>query len=332
MLFSRPRAGRGVLCYFFMVVCQVSFGGGFIWAAEAITVSQSSDVGITLGQWHASAKDKHGATIEHDLNNLSHTGAAAVQINVPKTSSVDFYEYYQDIKGVTPGELYEISAWIKTKDVAGGVGAYMGLGAISPQPPYERTVTGEAERISGTSDWTKVTGVLLIPEKINTLRLIILVHGTGKAWFDDFQLRKIETFQGVQAGDKVAIEVTNEVTTSQFIGFGYEDDSFFHTDENFRHGITQEDIELRENRISELAPSVIATIFWWDAISPTRNLNEITYDAELFKALVRTLQVHQNTGRKVFFGGVHWGWAKEHFAYNEKNVEKGAKIYADTIN
>jgi len=138
----------------------------------------------------------------------------------------------------------------------------------------------------------------------------------------------------VEAVKSIDVQVTNHKTVpaEQFIGFGLEDDCFFFLDDNFRHGITDADVELREHRIAELDPKAIATLFWWLSMSPNRTLDEITYDTELMRLFYRILDVHQAAGREVIMADIfHWGWPMETFPYNEKDIERGAKTYIDLL-
>jgi hypothetical protein len=299
--------------------------------ADANGAKQSTGVFELLDGWNANISADDKASVAFGVSSVSRSGKGSITIQVDPNIPVGaFYELYKDIRDVKPGEVYQMTAWIKTDNQADGAGAFMGIGALEPNYPYHRFVSGDSERLTKTSDWTKVSCVLFVPENVHTIRQIILIGGSGQAYFDEIELKKIDTLESVDR-QTVAVEVTKEVTTDDFIGFGYEDDAFFYTDENFRHGITEQDIKLRNDRIVELAPGVIATLFWWDAISPTHDVNHITYDTELMRAMIRTLRPHQEAGRKVFMGDVHWGWTKDNFTYNEKNVERGAKAYADVI-
>ena len=294
-------------------------------------VKGSTDAAESLRGWNVNLPTDAQGRVIFGVSNVSRTGGSSLTIQVDPNSPVGgFYEFYKDVNDVKPGDVYEMTAWIKTENQINGAGAYMGIGALEPNYPYHRFVSGESERLLGTSDWTQARCVLFVPKNVHTIRQIILISGTGQAYFDDIEFKKIKTLQAADS-DKVSVEVTNEVTTDEFIGFGYEDDAFFYTDENFRHGITEQDVKLRSDRIADLSPGVIATLFWWDTISPTHDVNAITYDTELMRALIRTLRPHQEAGRQVFMGDVHWGWTKDNFAYNQKNVERGAKAYADVV-
>jgi len=288
-----------------------------------------------LDNWEPYIPEMAKGKVVYGVSTVAHSGAVSATINVATNAPANFYQFFRNIENVKPGEFYELSMWIKTENVANGVGAFMGIGALAPNPPYNRIFSSDSERVTKNTDWTRVTAPILVPDGVHSLRILILLNGTGQAWFDDIQLKKLDTFQEIKEDELISINVTDKVTTKQFIGFGYEDDAFFFNDENqLTNGaqyMSQKDLKLRADRIEELAPSVIATLFWWDAISPSRDVNKISYNTRKMRDLIKTLEVHQKAGAKVFMGDVHWGWDKENFTYNEKNVEKGAKEYANLL-
>jgi len=279
-------------------------------------------------QWKVVSSGPAGKGVEHRTLPVRSSREKALEIRVPKTCPVSFYQYVRDIQGVVPGEEIEFTGQARVENVSGGVGAFLSIGALGTEAPVQRIVANDSERLTGTGDWTQVCCALVVPESSHTLRLLLLLHGRGAAVFKDLRLRYLRRWNPLNQ-PRVRVTLTPEVTTPEYLGFGVEDDCFFFTDENFRHGITPEDIALRNKRITELAPSVIATLFWWNAFCPTHDLTRTTYDTELMRALVQTLAVHQEAGRKVFFSDAHWGWSKKEFPYSPENLEKGVAAYVD---
>ena len=288
-----------------------------------------------LQMWKTGMPDVKTGSAILGVSSTAKNGDVSLVIDVSTNAPLSFYQFYSDVTNISAGELYEMSAWVKTENLHGGVGAFMGVGAMNPNPPYNRLFSSDSERVNGNSDWTKITAAIIVPKDIKKLRMILLLNGRGKAYFNDVKLTKINKFPAVENGETISVNVTDKITTKQFIGFGYEDDAFFFNDENQKTNgaqfLSAADLKLRDDRIKELAPSVIATLFWWDAISPSRDINKITYNTRKMEDFIKMLQVHQKAGRKVFMGDVHWGWNKNNFPYNEKNVEKGAREYANLI-
>jgi len=288
-----------------------------------------------LQKWKPGIPDVKTGEAILGVSSVAKKGDISLTIEISTNAPLTFYQFYSDVTNISEGEFYEMSAWVKTERLHGGVGAFMGVGAIDTNAPYDRLFSADSERVNGNSEWTKITSAIITPKNIKKLKMVLLVNGRGKAYFNDVRLTKIKKFPALKADEIISVNVTDKITTKQFIGFGYEDDAFFFNDENQKTNgaqyLTQADLKLRDDRIKELAPSVIATLFWWDAISPSHDINKITYDTRKMRDFIKMLEVHQKAGRKVFMGDVHWGWSKNNFPYNEKNVEKGAREYAKLI-
>ena len=306
-----------------------TIGIGASAAAESLRDWQASPLQYRV--WSSSVpSDIQGATASFATSPETWSGQPSAMISVPDGAAVSFYQYFLDLQGAREGEVYEFTALVRTENVTGGVGASLSIGTVDPKNSQNRIAAAESERLTGTMTWTAVRCAIFIPRGIETVRLLLLLHGNGQAWFDDVHVRKTEQLYSA-AGKPVQIEITNETITEDFMGFGFEDDPFFFTEENFRHGISDEEVAMREGRIKELNPSVIAMLFWWDTINPAHDLETITYDTDLMRALYRVLEVHQKAGRQIFLSDTHWTWTKEQFPYSPANAVKGAKIYAKAL-
>ncbi len=288
-----------------------------------------------LQKWKPGIPEIKSGEAVFGISSVAKKGDVSLVIEISTNAPQTFYQFYSDFTNINEGELYEMSAWVKTENLRGGVGAFMGVGAIDTNAPYDRLFSADSERVTGNSEWTKITSAIIVPKNIKKLKMILLVNGRGKAYFNDIKLTKIKKFPSLKSDEIISVNITDKITTKQFIGFGYEDDAFFFNDENQKTNgvqyLSAADLKLRNDRIKELNPSVIATLFWWDAISPSHDINKITYDTRKMRDLIKMLEVHQKAGRKVFMGDVHWGWNKKNFTYNKKNVEKGAREYANLI-
>ncbi len=262
------------------------------------------------------------------ISNVAHSGLRSAVIRVREGSPASFHTLAQDVPGVRPGQSYRLSFWMRIENVRGGVGAYGAVGGVDPETGA-RSFANETERLTGTRDWTRVSRLLFVPEGVDTLRILLLLHGTGTAWFDDVELTLLRTQRSLDA-DRVPVHVTDEVVCDSFLGFGYEDDSFFFTEENLGRGIDEDDLALRKRRMDEMDGDTIATLFWWEAISPgTRDVSRITYDTELMRAFYRLLDYHQDAGNTVIVSDVFWGWRPEQIPYSVDHLGEGVRAYVD---
>ncbi len=78
-----------------------------------------------------------------------------------------------------PDTDYEISAWIKTENVQG-----KGPGIIFSGQPYYPGITG-------TTDWQQIGFVARPQEPLYSVPFFLHNAGSGKVWFDNFQIRPI---------------------------------------------------------------------------------------------------------------------------------------------
>ncbi|MCK5861787.1 MAG: hypothetical protein KAH38_04845, partial [Candidatus Hydrogenedentes bacterium] len=298
----------------------------FFAAVFPCVAAESSAQTISAEMWqHSSIEEEQKGGVNYSSSKEFDGEEDTVILDVAAGSPVVFYQYFLDLPRPEVNTLYTFSVRIKTEFVSDGVGAFASLG-MRTDPDGPRVIASDTERVTGTKDWQQVSAALFIPEQCAGLQLLLLLHGTGKAWFAAPTLTLVESFVDASESN-VSIAVHDSPVIENFIGFGLEDDCYFFTDENFRHGIDAADIALRESRIEELDPKVIATLFWWDAISPSHNLDTVTYDTELMRALYTTLEPHQQSGRSVLFSDSHWGWTTDQFPYSEKNFEKGVDVY-----
>jgi mono/diheme cytochrome c family protein len=120
-------------------------------------------------------------TAQHRVAEMAHTGKRSIEISADKAAE---FGVYQNVP-VDRNAEYELSAWIKTEKVAGG-----GRGAqlyISDHPG--------SKAVKGTKDWTQVT-MRIETGSAKSISINCLLGGwgtaTGKAWWDDVSLRKVE--------------------------------------------------------------------------------------------------------------------------------------------
>jgi mono/diheme cytochrome c family protein len=120
-------------------------------------------------------------TAQHRVADVAHTGKRSIEISADKAA--EFGIHFN--APVDQNSEYELSAWIKTEKVAGG-----GRGAqlyISDHPG--------SKAVKGTKDWTQVT-MRIETGSAKSISINCLLGGwgtaTGKAWWDDVSLRKVE--------------------------------------------------------------------------------------------------------------------------------------------
>jgi hypothetical protein len=106
-----------------------------------------------------------------------HTGSSSVKI----VSTTDTLHRWTQNFAVTPGQRYQLSAWIRTTAGRGSLAATLWNGAT-----YTGT-TLETAQVSG--DWQKVTLTLTVPTGVDRIRLELRnAYTVGTRWFDDVEV------------------------------------------------------------------------------------------------------------------------------------------------
>jgi len=120
-------------------------------------------------------------TAQHRVSDIARTGKRSIEISADQAAE---FGVYQNVP-VDRNAEYELSAWIKTEKVAGG-----GRGAqlyLSDHPG--------SQAVKDTKDWTQVK-MRIETGSAESISINCLLGGwgtaTGKAWWDDVSLRKVE--------------------------------------------------------------------------------------------------------------------------------------------
>jgi transcriptional regulator with XRE-family HTH domain len=93
------------------------------------------------------------------------------------------------------GKRIKMTAYIKSSDVSVWAGMWLRVDAKEQGKSLAFDNMGDRP-IKGSKDWTKCEIILDVPEESATFSFGVLLHGTGKVWFDDISfeiVNKMET-------------------------------------------------------------------------------------------------------------------------------------------
>jgi RNA polymerase sigma factor (sigma-70 family) len=113
-----------------------------------------------------------------------HGGKASACVEMKDVADEDFGTLAQSFKADGyRGKRVRLSAWLKTKEVAGGAGLWMRVDSADKTVSFDNM---QNRRVKGTSDWAKYEIVLDVPEASKEITFGLLLAGKGRAWVDDF--------------------------------------------------------------------------------------------------------------------------------------------------
>ena len=118
-------------------------------------------------------------------------GARAAIIQTPSDMTPSWLGWRQDIT-VQPGHTYLYSAWLKCQDLQhGSVQLYAHYRNAAGDLCATRQYAGAGAPISGTTDWTLMSGVFQMPSDCVTFQLHLTMLATGTLWHDGVVLAEV---------------------------------------------------------------------------------------------------------------------------------------------
>ncbi len=134
-------------------------------------------------------------------SSVAHGGkrSAVVEIGDSHPDRPVAYNWTADAKGWKAGETYELSGWIKTENVKHT--AFIMAQFWNNEGTDKKMIGGATTQftnpVKGTTDWTRVSTRLTVPEGTKVVRIRAGLSSQGnpgaKAWLDDISLVKVSS-------------------------------------------------------------------------------------------------------------------------------------------
>jgi RNA polymerase sigma factor (sigma-70 family) len=119
-----------------------------------------------------------------------HGGKASAFVRLKNVEETDFGTLGQAFKADDyRGKRVRLSAWLKTKGVAGGAGLWMRVDGTDKTLTFDNM---KDRAVKGDSRWARYEVVLDVPEAAKYITFGMLVWGKGQAWVDDFQIETVD--------------------------------------------------------------------------------------------------------------------------------------------
>jgi len=93
---------------------------------------------------------------------------------------------------VRPGRTYLLAAWVKCDDVRGGdVRLHAHRHTADDSLSEHNPMLSCGSAISGSTDWTLLSGRFIMPEDTVNFRIHLTMNATGTVWHDGVLLTEI---------------------------------------------------------------------------------------------------------------------------------------------
>lgn len=242
---------------------------------------------------------------QYDLDpSFKHSGSNSIRIRVDSTSKLEYQQIYYSMP-VKPGQVYKGSFWVYYSKMTDGIGAY---GVVEFWNGKERLASGvhtdPIPNLSHPNEWLHLDAEAEAPEHATDMRLVMVLHSHGTAWFDDAE---IICLMEAPRKDQIPVKLSlkpKEVINPEWHGFGFQGDLFL----NYQHlkdlGVDDADKKLIRQRILDMHPQIVrlcANLTDWE---DKRGVH--TADNEAMTGLKETLAIYKEAGAEIQL--TEWGY------------------------
>ena len=163
------------------------------------------EIGDTLpDNWSGGAAGERPADAQMSLVEPGLFGAPMRRISIPHNSASAWFGWRQDVR-VEPNKTYLYAAWLKCEDLAGGVQLHAHFRNAAGELCEKAQMTGAGPAVSGTTDWTLLSGLFTMPEDIANFQLHLTMNATGTAWHDGTVLVEVSAGQVGRMQSRVSV-------------------------------------------------------------------------------------------------------------------------------
>ena len=227
---------------------------------------------------------------------VKRAGRQSLRVTVSPEQTLD-YQRVEQAFSVKPGETYIATIGVRCGKLEGGLGAYAALIFLKDG----KRVSAPQSFVTKGRSWHTLRVEAKVPGNANQMRLGLVVHGHGSAWFDSVVLGR----PAPQPARAVFEMKPRKLITDNWRGFGFQGDIFLYRQSNIDAGLTDGDRKLVKQRIRAMRPQMVRLLFDLASWEPERGKH--TPDSEGMKDLCETLAVYKEVGADVQL--TEWGLA-----------------------
>ena len=142
--------------------------------------------GLPIGWQHDASDAKHHTTW---VDEPSHSGRKCLKTIVEEGAPSTWISTRQTQIRIVGGARYVMRGWVKGANVKGEAGWYIHVGNAG----NSMLLSPMLRAGGGTFDWKEVKAEFTAPKDANRANVGTVLHGAGRAWFDDVSLERLDT-------------------------------------------------------------------------------------------------------------------------------------------
>lgn len=193
---------------------------------------------------------------------LQFEGSNCARIRIAPGAPLSYQQLRRDFgEDVRPGDEVQAVVWVRSANVDQSPGAYLALECLSADDQRTGIFHSATSKDNGSKVWDRLEASGRVPEGTVKLRLSLILHAHGTAWFSKPSLVRVGRQEPwPDLGDRTrTISVDfNKAVTERFGGVGFH--AFHHIFE-----MSQQDLdEVVYKRWREMNPSFVRMNDHWD--------------------------------------------------------------------
>jgi hypothetical protein len=189
-------------------------------------------------------------------------GRPAARISITPETPLNYQQIYRDFRqDIRPGDELQATVWVRSRDIRSDPGAYMALeflGEGDARVGIAHSATGAR---NGGSGWEKLTASGIAPSRTKAIRLSLILHAHGTAWFSDPEVvrtARMTPWKDLGSAVRRVTVRTRKVAHPAFGGVG------FHAFQHSFHASREEMDQVIYKRWRELNPSFVRVNDEWN--------------------------------------------------------------------
>ena len=153
-----------------------------------------------------------------------HRGKQCARITVPAGTKPWYQQLQYDIADVAPGDEFRATAWARSEGVTKEPGAYFALEFLDGRGKRAGIGHSQTGATLGTQDWQQLAGSARAPDGASRLRVSLILHDVGTAWFDDVAVvrtKRLEPWPDLGTAPRTVAVRAGRVVLPRFGGVGF---------------------------------------------------------------------------------------------------------------
>ncbi|MHB1459477.1 MAG: carbohydrate binding domain-containing protein, partial [Armatimonadota bacterium] len=278
---------------------MIPFASLIVEAKPSVNLIKNFGFEASMDGWKSMGQAQFGLD-----SSFKHSGVNSLRIRIEPATGLEYQRVYYTIP-VKPGQVYKGRFWVYYTKLSDGIGAYGVLEFLNSKGSLGSGVHSEPiPNVGRPNEWHALDNTAEVPEGATEMRLMLVMHSHGTAWFDDVEVIRLRESP---AKDQIPVKLSlkpKEIINREWRGFGFQGDLFLNYKRLKDLGVDDEDRKLVRRRILEMRPQMVRLCVNLTDWEDKKGI--VTSDTEAIIGLKETLAIYKEAGADIQL--TEWGY------------------------